>query len=190
MPFAQKALPYPPHRNAGLFSDHYLNVILPAEPAWNALAEEAVAKMAEIAAIRAQYIPSEDERQTEEGFIIPVLRALGFFYEVQPPLSTPFGTKKPDYVFYRDNETLVANKGRTLTDALPAQGGYAVGDAKYWGRPLDVTIGKRQSNVLSDNPAFQIAFYVQHSGAEWGILTNGRLWRLVHRDSAQKLDVY
>lgn len=30
---SQKSLPYPPHRNAGLFSDHYLNEILPAEAA-------------------------------------------------------------------------------------------------------------------------------------------------------------
>jgi hypothetical protein len=31
---------------------------------------------------------------------------------------------------------------------------------------------------------------VQHSGVTWGILTNGRLWRLVHKDSAHKLDRY
>ena len=29
---------------------------------------------------------------------------------------------------------------------------------------------------------------MQHSGTEWGILTNGRLWRLYHRDTAHKLD--
>jgi hypothetical protein len=40
------------------------------------------------------------------------------------------------------------------------------------------------------NPAYQIAFYVQHSGVAWGILTNGRLWRLVHKDTAHKLDRY
>jgi hypothetical protein len=31
---------------------------------------------------------------------------------------------------------------------------------------------------------------VQHAGVTWGILTNGRLWRLVHRDTAHKLDHY
>jgi hypothetical protein len=29
---------------------------------------------------------------------------------------------------------------------------------------------------------------MQHSGLDWGILTNGRLWRLYHKDTAHKLD--
>jgi hypothetical protein len=29
---------------------------------------------------------------------------------------------------------------------------------------------------------------MQHSGLDWGILTNGRLWRLYQRDTAHKLD--
>ncbi len=29
-----------------------------------------------------------------------------------------------------------------------------------------------------------------HSGVTWGILTNGRLWRLYHRDTSHKLDRY
>ena len=37
-------------------------------------------------------------------------------------------------------------------------------------------------------PPYQIAFYMQHAGTEWGILTNGRLWRLYHKDTAHKLD--
>jgi len=28
-----------PHRNQGLFSDHYLNATLPSRPDWNALAD-------------------------------------------------------------------------------------------------------------------------------------------------------
>jgi hypothetical protein len=31
---------------------------------------------------------------------------------------------------------------------------------------------------------------MQHAGVEWGILTNGRLWRLYHRDSAHRLDTF
>jgi hypothetical protein len=29
---------------------------------------------------------------------------------------------------------------------------------------------------------------MQHAGTEWGVLTNGRLWRLYHKDTAHKLD--
>jgi type I restriction-modification system DNA methylase subunit len=37
-------------------------------------------------------------------------------------------------------------------------------------------------------PAEQIAYYILHSGVTWGILTNGRRWRLYHKDTAQKQD--
>ena len=29
---------------------------------------------------------------------------------------------------------------------------------------------------------------MRHAGTDWGILTNGRLWRLYHRETAHKLD--
>jgi len=41
---------------------------------------------------------------------------------------------------------------------------------------------------INKNPSYQISFYMQHAGTEWGILTNGRLWRLYHRETAHKLD--
>jgi Uncharacterized conserved protein len=84
-----------------------------------------------------------------------------------------------------------ANKNRTLTDNLPNEGGFAVGEAKHWDRPLDIAIKVKGGDALSNrNPAYQIAFYMQHSAVEWGILTNGRLWRLYHCDPAHKLDRY
>lgn len=43
-------------------------------------------------------------------------------------------------------------------------------------------------SLTNKNPGFQISFYMQHAGTEWGILTNGRLWRLYHKDTAHKLD--
>jgi hypothetical protein len=67
--------------------------------------------------------------------------------------------------------------------------GTRVADAKYWERPLDVSLKGGKRNAFSNkNPSYQISFYIQHSGTEWGILTNGRLWRLYHRDTAHKLD--
>ena len=180
-----------PHNNHQLFSDHYLNYTLPHRADWAALREAAGPVRDKIAALFQDYAPSDNEAQTEDDFIKPVLKALGHDFEVQPALRTPDGTKKPDYVFYRDLPARNANKRKTLTDALPQQGCFAVGDAKYWQRSLDVTLkDKAKSADLFTNktPGYQIAFYIQHSGVEWGILTNGRLWRLYHRDTAHKLD--
>lgn len=39
-------------------------------------------------------------------------------------------------------------------------------------------------------PAFQIYRLLHNTGVPWGILTNGREWRLYHHDTAPRLDVY
>lgn len=178
-----------PHNNQQLFSDHYLDAILPNRADWQTLASQAKPVMREITAIYTSYQPSSNEAQTEENLIRPILKALGHPYEVQTPLKTPDGTKTPDYILYRDVAALSANKGKVLTDELPQQGAYAVADAKYWERPLDQTIKAKGGDVFTNkNPSYQIAFYIQHTGLEWGILTNGRKWRLYHKSSAHKLD--
>jgi hypothetical protein len=117
MPVVQLPLLAPAHRNQQLFSDYYLNTILPERADWQ-LATLAGPVMREIALIFAAYKPSSNEVQTEDGLIKPVLAALGHSYEVQAALKTPDGTKKPDYVFYRDLTALHANRGKTLDDRL------------------------------------------------------------------------
>jgi|SRR5579862_6775317 len=119
---AQLPLPIArPHHNHQLFSDHYLNVLLPHLPAWNLLLAESQAAMAVVASIYRAYTPSANEAQTEHDLIRPILRALSFDFEVQPVLKTPDGAKRPDYVFYRDAITVNANKNRMLQIRVASQ---------------------------------------------------------------------
>jgi len=179
------------HNNQQLFSDHYLNVVLPQRPEWQLLAHDAARALAAITPILRTFQPSQKEAQTEDDLIKPVLRALGHTFEVQAALKTPDGTKQPDYLFYRDQAARDANKAtRVLDDAALHGRAFAVGDAKHWDRPLDSTLKSASDPFSNKNPAYQIAFYIQHSGLDWGILTNGRLWRLYHRASAYKQDRY
>lgn len=131
-----------PHRNHGLFSDHYLDITLPERPDWRALRDGAEEKMAEVARVLEAFTPSANEAQTEEDLVRPVLRLLGHegTFEVQPALTTPEGTKRPDYVLYRDAASREANKDRPLTDELLNGTAFAVGDAKFWERPLDISL--------------------------------------------------
>ena len=184
----QLPLAAPAHSNRQLFSDHYLDVVLPARGDWQLRATTVEPLLAQIATIYAAFTPSNIEAQTERDLVQPILAALGHTFEVQAALRTPDGTKKPDYVFYHDRAALDANKDVTLTEERLRSGGIAVGDAKYWDRPLDMTIKASSDLFTNKNPSYQIAFYIQHSGLTWGILTNGRLWRLYHRDTAHKLD--
>jgi hypothetical protein len=50
-----------PHRNHGLFSDHYLDVTLPERPGWGSIAEQAQPVMEEISRLFASFTPSTNE---------------------------------------------------------------------------------------------------------------------------------
>ncbi len=190
----QPTLQAAPHANHGLFSDHYLNDTLPSRPEWQLLARNAdmAGTLAQLQALFTHFAPhaeSGNEAQTEDGFIKPVLRALGHqTFEVQPSLDAPSNAKRPDYVFYVSEAAQLENKGKKLTEDLLASRAYAVGDAKYWDRKLDVSLKGAGDPATNANPSSQIDFYIRYSGLDWGILTNGRLWRLYHKDSSKHLD--
>jgi hypothetical protein len=101
------------HHNQRLFSDHYLDHILPKH--WDSLRDEASQVMTQLQQLYARFTPNiNNEAQTEDDWIKPVLRAMGHTFEVQAGLKTPDGAKRPDYFFYRDNAALVANKNKIL----------------------------------------------------------------------------
>lgn len=174
------------HYNRQLFADRFLDTTLPARPAWQELLPEGAAALTTIRALFDAFTPSTNEAQTEHDLVRPVLQALGHTFEIQAALRTPKGTKKPDYLFYTSAAARDANKNRVLTDA-DLKAAFAVGDAKYWERKLDVSSAS-ETDEISRVPADQIAFYMRHSGVSWGILTNGRRWRLYHKDTVEKQD--
>jgi type I restriction-modification system DNA methylase subunit len=180
------------HSNQRLFSDYYLDHILPEH--WHGLRDEATEAIAQLRQLYARFTPNpNNESQTEEDWIKPVLRALGHTFGIQATLKVPDGIQRPDYMFYRDEAALVANKNKMLhaEDVQPVA--YAVGDAKSWERPLDQALrstSKSADPFTNKNPSYQIFFYMLHSGLPWGMLTNGRQWRLYHAQTAYKLEVF
>ena len=174
------------HRNHYLFSDYYLDRRAGGQQEWRDA--DAGPAYAAIKALWRQFKPQGDnEAQTEADWVRPVLAALGHSFNVQVSLKTPLGTKMPDYVFFPDEPARQAARRGVLTEA-DFQGALAVGDAKAWERSLDRAA--REVKTLHENPSLQIDTYIRHSGLAWGILTNGQLWRLYHRDTSRKLDVY
>jgi len=124
----------------------------------------------EVTRILGAYRPSANEAQTEEDLVRPVLHILGHDFEVQPALVTPEGKKRPDYVLYADAASRDANKTRTLTDEILHGRAFAVGDAKFWERPLDASLkGKGRDAFSNKNPSYRISFYMKHAGTEWGV---------------------
>ena len=113
-----------------------------------------------------------NEDQTQDNFINPILRKLGHDWVTEASKRvgsrTDGKTLNPDYAFMNSSEKLKVHQD----DEDPLEIDYAVGDAKAWNRTLD------KSSQDHTNPAFQIYNYVDRLRANWGILTNGKKWRL------------
>ncbi|MEO6891385.1 MAG: Eco57I restriction-modification methylase domain-containing protein [Ktedonobacteraceae bacterium] len=197
MPELPQASPAGPreaaHRNQRLFSDHYLNRILPKEDGWQRLLAEAAPVMEALRKLYSTYAPGSNEAQTERDWIRPVLEALGHTFEVQATLQVPGGIQRPDYIFYANEAQRIANKDHVIDENVAHHGAIAIGDAKQWGRSLDQVVkgGNRSGDAFNNkNPSYQIFFYMLHSKLPWGILTNGQQWRLYHEQSAHRLEVF
>jgi len=187
----QLALPLETHRNHYLFSDHFLNELLPGRDVWRestAEARQALDGIAELYSRLENALPHYNEAQAEEHWIRPVLDILDHTYEVQPPLAGALGT--PDYAFFTGQEARQAATP-TLGEAAYWETVLAVGDAKRWDRPLDKRLLNGAPDAFTNaNPCYQIDYYLRRTGCAWGIVSNGRRWRLYHQDTSFRLDIF
>ena len=186
-----------PHANNGLFSNHYLDELLPAnQRAWDSISPSELRQIYDCAkAILDDYgvegLREMDESSLEEHFIRPLLRLLGWkdCFDVQIG-SKVFGTvtQIPDYAFFPSHEDLkAANPFQQSAPERYYAYSCAIGDAKAWDVDLDRhTTGESRRY----NPSFQINRYLRDSEVQWGILTSGRLWRLYHRSRRNDLTVF
>lgn len=166
-----------------LFSQHYLTHRLPDHPEWKEDPRPAFDAVRDLWRKARRFGESWNEAQTEEEFIKPVLRLLGWSYIVQTKTGKGGRVSRPDYALFADD--------KTRNEAYPYQGqddpfyrrALAIAEAKYWGRPLNQkdTTG-RDTWKADSNPSFQMVNYLVGTRVPWGILTNGILWRLYSRE--------
>jgi len=186
-----------PHANNGLFSNHYLDELLPKnQRAWDSIGHDELQQIHDGAKAilddrRVEGLREMDEPSLEEHFIRPVLRLLGwkdcFDVQVGSQVVGPF-RQIPDYAFFPSHEDLkTANQYLRSDPKRSFALACAVGDAKAWDVDLDRhTTGESRRY----NPSFQINMYLHDTEVQWGILTNGRLWRLYHRSRRSDLTVF
>ena len=178
-------------KNQSLFSNYYLDSLIVEQSQWADTPDiesdyAAIKELFDAVAPNAEHL---NEAQTEEQFIRPLLRKLGHVFEVQPTLQTSQGTRVPDYAFFasadaHDTALNDINTNQFFRTTL------AVGDAKAWSRNLDRKTQDGGDLFNNQNPNYQIDFYLRGTDKDWGILTNGRQWRLYHRQTSYRLDSF
>ena len=178
-------------KNQSLFSNYYLDSLIVEQPQWTDTPniESDYAAIKQCFDTIAPNAERFNEARTEHEFIRPVLNQLGHVFEVQPALHTSQGTKRPDYAFFASKNIHNAAQPHINTNQF-FNTALAVGDAKAWSRNLDRKTQDGGDPFNNQNPNYQIDFYLRGADKDWGILTNGRQWRLYHRQTSYRLDSF
>lgn len=180
--------------NNGLFSENYLQFRLPEENSDPFILEhwetEALPEFSHcyewMLSTWEEYkdiFKDLDEAQLEDKWIRPILKHLGWTYEVQDRLKKRGKTQIPDYSLFKDEKTYIQGKAAKTNEAY-FKHVLAVADAKAMGVNLD---GNGRTN---SNPSYQIIRYMEDTGKTWGILTDGEYWRLYSLNSESKFTTF
>lgn len=176
--------------SGSLFSRYFLEEGVAATAGWSATAEQQVAATARIDAMLADFTGrvQPNEANTEHDLIEPLLDLLGWRSLSKQEKANPHGRADvPDYLLFADAQAK-ATADRAAADRY--RHGVAILEGKRWGVALD------NATRAEAAPSTQILRYlgtvsVQSADAiRFGILTNGRVWRLYDQKARSRLEGY
>lgn len=170
--------------NGSLFTRDFLIEGIRDTAAWAALDPATVATLdAGLSALFATFGKSKNptEAETEKELIWPLLEALGWTdMSVQQNLSAKARDDVPDALLFGDAEGKA--RAAPLDPWQRFQHGVCVVEAKRWNRVLDREEARRRAEP--GVPSTQMLRYLRRvddvtgGRLRWGMLTNGRHWRL------------
>lgn len=165
----------------GLFTRDWLTDGIKETTAWAALDDATVAAArADLESLFGDLLKrrNPNEAETEAKLVWPVLARIGWAQiSVQQNMTVRGRKDVPDALLFASAEGDAASQG--LEPWQRFRFGAALVEAKRWNRPLD-----REGAADQGVPSTQVMHYLRRAdditaGAlRWGILTNGRHWRL------------
>lgn len=132
------------------------------------------------------------EAQTEDDLIVPVLKALGWNQYLRQQAAAKRREDVPDILLFADAE---AKKSATAERSEPRRyrHGLIISESKAWDVPLD----RGAPDLFNqDAPSSQMLRYLtkvetaSERAIQWGILTNGRLWRLYFQGARSRSEEF
>lgn len=181
--------------NGSLFTEDFLTEGITEYPEWKAIADEQIESFKDDLRKIFDSFPADGnpiEATTEDDLITPVLETLGWKQFLRQQTTARKGREDvPDYLLF-ENEVSKNKANKEKDQHRRYLHGAAILEAKAWNIRLD-----RKGNQPMDRvPSNQIIRYltsvdVQSNGRiRWGILTNGRLWRLYYNRARSKSEDY
>lgn len=170
--------------HGSLFTQDFLAQGIQGSAAWLSLDQAQFATfIAELQSIHARIGGDTqlNEAQTEAELITPVLLALGWHLLPQQQTNARGRSDVPDALLFTNADARQAALDEPRPDRRYRHGA-AVVESKRWLRPLDR--GNAGNRLEIDTPSSQMLRYLSQAeiaserAVMWGLLTNGRHWRL------------
>ncbi len=159
--------------NRALFSDYYLKERLPQYPEWKDDPKPAWREFREIYREASGRFAAKPEKEIRAGLLEPALKLLGF--SLQPGKLAGSSEAKADYTLFAPGDP---EKPAAFCLAYP------------WNRWLDGKDDQRDAESPEENPGAVVVSLLEGNAAPWGIVTNGRLWRLYSQKTHAKATNY
>ncbi len=170
---------------SGVFSSHYLLERLPRAGSKIWLSDEEVLPLYK--ATKELYeknivgLRKGNEANTERRFIDKIFSKLGFGYLNQDKIPEAERRQVPDYFLYSTPEE--ADKAFELSSHKKYRLAISIAESKRWDHNLDQPSSGKGKAPKGRYPHQQIRDYLNESEhIKWGILTNGKEWRLYFRE--------
>jgi hypothetical protein len=177
---SQATLAERPYLNSNLFSSHYLDERLEDREEWDCeeAAREAMGELRSLYADEGSLVAGYNEDPLIDNWIDEVLTILGFGTQVETTL--PEGGGYVDALLFEDDAARrdaaeVYLSSDDTTDLFAGSVGLV--EAKQWDADFTEQFSEQRQYR---NASHQIKHYLERTpgSVQWGILTNGRKWRL------------
>jgi hypothetical protein len=179
-----------------LFSQDFLLEGIQQHPVWKSVApEESATFEKKLRSIFSKFPFKGNpiEATTENDLIEPIIRALGWSdYLTQQTTARKGRSDVPDYLLFQDaDHKSKANEFKGQADRY--QHGLSILEAKAWLVPLDRKGSAKDGDGVPSNQMLRYLSSVDvqsNKCIKWGILTNGRYWRLYYQDAQSRSEEF
>ncbi|MDQ3571458.1 MAG: Eco57I restriction-modification methylase domain-containing protein [Actinomycetota bacterium] len=176
-----------PVEYGGLFSENFLETRLPEWAEYRELdCRELLGSIHQLWEREGPALPQHNEAQLEEHFVQPILDLLGHAWTPQAGYSAATGRSVPDYALFLSDDARLAAAELPRNSLDRFHDAAALAEAKEFERPFNTRRGGR----LNEDPHAQVLRYLKDTRVGWGILTNGRWWRLYSYETATQGPYY
>ncbi len=172
-------------RNEGTLFENEALANLSEAPEWQSPKIEDVRRqLEELIEKREQNLEEGmDALATQYYWVSPVLRFLGYTFSVSE--FSPDSDARPDFTLFYNADDFRMAVGRRGDREFFAQA-LAVMRVFSW----DIDLDDVKLEDGPGDPAFEIDRLIRATTVNWGIITNGRQWRLYHRESSGLMSTY